>query len=230
MAIQQLRKESSGLSVGFAAPPGRRTAMTDNHGSSQRRGWRPNRRQFLETAALAGLSLRFRTQASGAVGQGPATRDGAVYLTDLDRCRPASALSTQLRRGAETDDWEPCWWRWRRRRSRPHLRPEPQRLASDLRPIYRKALRTAQAGSGHGQACRGTPASHHPGLLRHPSGGKGTPAHPTRELRSLRDIYSSGKGADPERSGTCSFARPGCPGPSTDGWLTSSWSPCRRLR
>ena len=85
--------------------------MTDNHGGSQGRGWRPNRRQFLETAALAGLSLPFQTRVSGAVGQGPATRDGAVYLTDLDRCRPASALSTRLRRGAwkmveyETDDF-----------------------------------------------------------------------------------------------------------------------------
>ena len=41
--------------------------MTDNHGSSQRRGWRPNRRQFLETAALAGLTLPFQTRVSGAV-------------------------------------------------------------------------------------------------------------------------------------------------------------------
>ncbi len=85
--------------------------MTDKHGSSQGRGWRPNRRQFLETAALAGLSLPFQTRVSGAVGQGPATRDGADYLTDLDRCRPASALSTKLRGGAwkmveyETDDF-----------------------------------------------------------------------------------------------------------------------------
>ena len=85
--------------------------MIDNPGSSQGRGWRPNRRRFLEAAALAGLSLRFRTQASGAAGQGPPTREGAVYLTDLDRCRPASALSTRLKRGTwktleyETDDF-----------------------------------------------------------------------------------------------------------------------------
>ena len=85
--------------------------MIDNHASSQGRGWRPNRRQFLEAAALAGLSLPLRTQASGAAGQGPASGGGAVYLTDLDRCRPASALSTRLKRGTwktlgyETDDF-----------------------------------------------------------------------------------------------------------------------------
>ena len=85
--------------------------MIESPGSSQGRGWRLNRRQFLEAAALAGLSLRFRTQAAGAAGQGPPTREGAVYLTDLDRCRPASALSTRLKRGTwktleyETDDF-----------------------------------------------------------------------------------------------------------------------------
>ncbi len=85
--------------------------MIDTAGSSQERGWRPNRRQFLEAAALAGLSLRIRMQASGAAGQGPPTRDGAVHLTDLDRCRPASALSTRLKRGTwktlayETNDF-----------------------------------------------------------------------------------------------------------------------------
>ncbi len=85
--------------------------MIDNHGSFRGQGWRPNRRQFLEAAALAGLSLPLRTQASSGAGQAPATRDGAVYLTDLDRCRPASALSTRLKRGTwktleyETDDF-----------------------------------------------------------------------------------------------------------------------------
>lgn len=85
--------------------------MTDNHGRSQGRGWRPNRRQFLEAAALAGLTLRFPTQASGAAAEAPTTGDGALYLTDLDRCRPASALSTRLKRGTwktleyETDDF-----------------------------------------------------------------------------------------------------------------------------
>jgi hypothetical protein len=85
--------------------------MIDNHGSSQGQGWRPNRRQFLETAALAGLGLQFGTQASAAAGQAAPTRDGAVHLTDLDRCRPASALSTRLKRGTwktleyETEDF-----------------------------------------------------------------------------------------------------------------------------
>ena len=85
--------------------------MMDNNGNSQRRGWRPNRRQFLEAAALAGLGLRVRTQASEAAEGGRLTGDGAVYLTDLDRCRPASALSTRLKRGTwktleyETDDF-----------------------------------------------------------------------------------------------------------------------------
>ena len=85
--------------------------MIENHESSQGRGWRPTRRRFLEAAALAGFGLRFRTQASAAADQAAPTRDRAVYLTDLDRCRPASALSTRLKRGTwktlgyETDDF-----------------------------------------------------------------------------------------------------------------------------
>lgn len=85
--------------------------MIEHHKGSQRQGWRPDRRQFLEAAALAGLSLPLQAQASKGAGQAPATRDGAVYLTDLGRCRPASALSTRLKRGTwktleyETDDF-----------------------------------------------------------------------------------------------------------------------------
>lgn len=84
--------------------------MTDNPGSSQGRGWRPDRRQFLEAAALGGLGLRLGTQASGAAGQGPPAGDGAVYLTDLDRCRPASALSTRLKRGTWKKKEEVAAW------------------------------------------------------------------------------------------------------------------------
>ena len=85
--------------------------MTNNYGSSEGAVWRPNRRQFLETAALAGLYLRVQPQGLGATSPGPTTRDGAVYLSDLDQCRPSSALSRHLRGGSwkmldyETDDF-----------------------------------------------------------------------------------------------------------------------------
>ena len=137
--------------------------MIDNHGSSRGRGWRPNRRQFLETAALAGLTLPFQTRVSGAVGQGPATRDGAVYLTDLDRCRPASALSTRLRRGAwkmveyETDDFSGTMLVALEESAAPDLTYALNR--SGWHRIYvgilSKAIRTAQTGSG--QVVGGTP-------------------------------------------------------------------------
>ena len=59
-----------------------------------------NRRQFLTVSALAGASAPFR---AGASRGSPSPAPGkSVYLSDLDRCRPSSALSRR---------WEHQTWR-----------------------------------------------------------------------------------------------------------------------